>query len=438
MPRDAESRRRLLLISYWFPPAVGAAAERMASFARYLPSHDWNVDVLTAAHSAAGPTAGAPVAAQRATIHAIRDPLASTTDPPFADYDPRRSTPRWRKLARELVFPDRFRQWQRRAFATGVQLARQPGARVVLASFPPASAVQLALRVHEATGVPLALDFRDLWFGPGGYDLNFGWVCRAHDELRRRAIAAASLVVVISQAMADSLAAEALCPSERIAVIPNGYEPADLPAPLGQTSSLSSPTATPGQRESLPPPLSIAHVGTVIPRNRPDLFFHSLVELRRSGRLPDVRFRFVGNLSTDYIRAVGLHDVVETTGLVSREAARREMADADALLLLVGGYVGQWGHNAKLFEYLHAGRPILCLEEQPGSNDRRLLEQFAGPRSSFAALNDPAALAAAIEATCRFVRQNPPPPAAMPAGLEAYNRMNLAGRLAERLNSLGP
>jgi len=181
----------------------------------------------------------------------------------------------------------------------------------------------------------------------------------------------------------------------------------------------------------------IAHVGTVISRNRPDRFFHSLVALRRSGRLPDVRFRFVGNLSANYIRSLGLGDLVETTGLVPREIARREMLAADALLLLVGEYVGRWGHSAKLFEYLQAGRPILCLEEKAGSNDRRLLEQFAGPRSFFARLDDASGLAGAIEEMCRCARRKAPQPAAIRAGLEAYDRRILAGRLAGKLSSLG-
>ncbi len=40
--------RRVLLVSYWYPPALGAAAERIHAFANYLPDHGWQTHVLTA------------------------------------------------------------------------------------------------------------------------------------------------------------------------------------------------------------------------------------------------------------------------------------------------------------------------------------------------------------------------------------------------------
>ena len=155
--------------------------------------------------------------------------------------------------------------------------------------------------------------------------------------------------------MADRLAREHRFPRERIAVVPNGYDP--------------HPPLRPWQGPLNFDPFCITHVGTIIARNRPELFLQCVMQLARSGKLDRTRFRFVGNLSRDYLRDEGLENVVETTGLVSRERAREEMESATALLLLVGKYVGTWGNNAKLFEYVQTGRPILCLEETPDSND---------------------------------------------------------------------
>ncbi|MFQ5424636.1 MAG: glycosyltransferase [Phycisphaerae bacterium] len=409
---DHDAVRRILMVSYWYPPAVGAASERVAAFARHLPDHGWETHVLTARR--------VPAPAERAgvEVHAIPDRFASKGQT-FADYDPRQRPSRLQPWLRDLVFPDRFVGWQRRALGAGLEIVRRRGADVILASFPPASAVQLALQLHRRTGVPLVLDFRDRWFGPGGYIPRRAQARRAHEELQREAVAATTSIVTISDAMADAIADEHLYPRRRIAVISNGFD-ADRPRPERR-----SPDA-----ERI---FTIAHVGTVIPRNRPDLFFASVAAWKLRGGPNRVRFRFVGNLSKDYLRSAGLDDVVETTGLVPRDRALQEMADADALLLLTGRYVGRWGHNAKLFEYLAAGRPILCLEESPPSNDRTLLESVAPERSFFAAVDDPAALAVAVAAVRAWLDAPEATATATVPNIEAFSRARLTAALADHL-----
>jgi glycosyltransferase involved in cell wall biosynthesis len=411
---------RLLTVAYWYPPAVGAAAERAWAFARYLPEHSWQCHVLTARRSSPAPSAPGVV------VREVGDCL-SGGDAPFRDYDPRQRPSRVRACLRELVFPDRFVCWQRSAVELGSELIGRHGIDVVLASFPPASAVNLGLRLSRDSGVPLVLDFRDRWLGPGGYEPVFGRTRRRHAELERAAVARSKMIIAVSDAMADAIAQEQNYDRSRIVVIPNGYEPA--------TDDLESAGASP----TVPPPpsgLTIAHVGTVIPRNRPDLFFQSITKLLAGERLRDVMFRFVGNLSRDYLDAAGLGRVVQTTGLVSRSQAMGEMHTANALLLLTGRYVGAWGYNAKLFEYIRARRPILCLEESPGSNDRKLLEQFAGERSFFAPLDDPDAIGRAVEAVRQHLAAPRPPATLAEDAFAAYSRPNLVARLAGCLDGL--
>ena len=45
--------KRLLLVSYFFPPAAGGGVARALSFARHLPRHGWQVSVICADPAAA-------------------------------------------------------------------------------------------------------------------------------------------------------------------------------------------------------------------------------------------------------------------------------------------------------------------------------------------------------------------------------------------------
>ncbi|RIK64238.1 MAG: hypothetical protein DCC65_14570 [Planctomycetota bacterium] len=409
----------LLIVSYWYPPAVGAAAQRMHALAKYLARAGWDVHVLTADRPGAPDDSGV-------TLHAADDPLADN-ETPFADYDPRVRPGRTAATLRDLVFPDRFVHWHKAAIRAGRAAAREHRFDAVLVSFPPASAVLAALDVSERAGLPLVLDIRDRWIGPGGYQPASPAARQRHAALERAATGRASAVVTVSEALADAVVLEHAKPRDRVWVVPNGYEPDESDA-RAEPSAQCAPGGDPNR-------FTIAHVGTVIARNRPDVFLESLRRLHEQGALTSVRFNFVGNLSRAYVASLGLSDVVETTGLVSRAEAARRMRAADALLLLTGAYVGQWGYSAKLFEYLHAGRPIVCAEETPGSNDRALLESLAPERCAFAAMADDSAIIEALSRAREIARHAggglPAPP-----GLARFSRERLAGELAEKLRGL--
>ncbi len=411
--------RRLMFVSYWYPPAIGAAAERIGAFARVLPRHGWSVEVLTARRTIAPPDVPG------VSVHSVDDPRGGAVET-FPDFDPRRvRQPGLKRFLRDFIFPDRFRRWMSAAEQFAVAAAREARPDAILASFPPASAAWLGLRLHRASGAPYFLDLRDAWFGPGGYEPLYAFAKRRHQALYTECVRAAEGVIAVSDTMADDILREFALPPDRVAVISNGFDPALPPMPL--------PPAPPSADSEL----ILAHVGTVIARNRPELFLDSLrglpLDVARG-----IRVRFVGNLSRDYLRDVGLDQRVEATGLLPREQAWKRIADAHALLLLTGREAGHWTPRAKLFEYLAARRPILCLEEAPGSCDFRLLSSIAPDRSFRAALGDPAGLADAVRQVRAFCVARAGADLVFPPALGEHSREVHAARLAEFLRARTP
>jgi|GEM_PF-1481576 len=428
------SQPHILIVSYWFPPAVGAAAERMVAFAQYLAELDWRVSVLSAEH-------GTPPVLDGVSIYPVADPLKKD-GPAFADYDPRISPPAWKSFARRFIFPDRFVKWRKMAETHLAEECEQIDADIVLASFPPASVATLGVAAARLLNIPLVLDYRDRWLGEGGYAPESPKQRAKHEALERDCVRAASGITTVSENMARAMIAEHGLDQQRVAVVANGYFPeaderdeasADIQnrdeADAASAENVTEPTAsTPSESRTL----TIAHVGTVIARNHPDRFFNLLQRTREtsSDALNNIRFDFVGNLSRDYLASLNLGNTVTTTGLVDRATARTAMRDADALLLLVGDYVGNWGHNAKLFEYVQTGHPILCIETTPESNDGQLLRQFVPDRSFFADFNDPSQLIDAINALQAYLHARPTAALELGAGFRAYSRREQTETLA--------
>lgn len=421
------SPHSLLLITYWYPPAVGAAAERIASFARGLHERDWRVTVLTCGE----PGESAPATPGNGPeMIRVPDPLAAPPADPraqFEDYDPRGRRGPIAGRARDLVFPDRFLHWRHAATRAARKIIRSRGVDLLLVSFPPASAVMTALDCLRASRIPLVLDLRDRWFGEGGYAPTRAAARSRFEALERDAIRRSAAIVTVSEAMAEAVVAEHDVPPQRVWVIPNGFDDREGAAGAGETADLPDETATDA--------CLIAHVGSVIARNKPERFLESLARLHRAGRLSDSRFLFVGNLSSSYVASLGLGDVVRSTGLIDRPRAGAYMRRASVLLLLTGAYVGRWGYSAKLFEYLAAGRPIVCLEEEKGSNDRLLLESLAADRCFFARLGDDDSTRDALSRACALAGRHPQTMPSLP-GLERYGRSLLARGLSDRLAAL--
>ena len=395
------SDKHVLIVSYWFPPAVGAAAERIVAFARYLSELDWRVSVLCARHGASPEIDGV-------NVIAIDDPLQKDAAA-FTDYDPHSKEPAWKSFARRFVFPDRFTKWKSAAEARVREIQPQLDVSVVLASFPPASAATLGVSVASAFDAPLVLDFRDRWLGPGGYAPDNAKLHSRHEALQAQCIKSATGIMTVSENMAHAMIDEHDLARDRVVVIPNGYFPEaderrddghdeDKQPSINCQTTVSEVSTNNNESDRKPSTITIAHVGTVIQRNHPDRFFNLLQQLQQESpdALHGVHFNFVGNLSRDYVTSLALDKWVSTTGLVGRAQARAAMRDADALLLLVGDYVGKWGHNAKVFEYVQTGRPILCIEDSAESNDGELLRQFVSDRAFFADFESPERLTTAL------------------------------------------
>jgi glycosyltransferase involved in cell wall biosynthesis len=369
--------RRLLLVSHRSIDQAGGPAARWRSFARHLPEHGWEVDVVSAG---GGDEFASPGTAQaRARVMETAGRLA---DPLF-----RLAGLRPEALPLSTLWIPRGAREIRRRLLEGRY-------DVVFATGPPFAALLAASRA--AGDVPLIVELRDLWAGNPAFDRGGPILRRAESSVVQHA---AAVVAVTPEAAVDLRRRH---PGARIEEIPNGFEPTLLD--MRQTTSGTT----------------IIHSGTLT-KDRP------LAPLLRAMK-PPIRLVLHGYVVPEIlaeIKASGAE--VELAPPSGWEDAVRRIAEADVTLITQASGAGDaTAVAAKVYEYLALGKPILSITD--GGATEALLRRL-GADSLTARLDDDRSIEEALDK----IQAGDLPPPVSPERLSPYERPRLAAQLADLL-----
>jgi len=369
------TRRKVLIVSYWYPPHQAMGALRVAKMAEHLQEHGWSPSVITVSpHDdrymrAGGLPAPALVSVHRTVDRSLHRWAAAVPGGSAEARTRRRGTlARWayRLYRGVLCFPDECWPWAVRGYREILGIARQERPDVILSSSPPVSCHLIARRLSRELGVPWVAELRDLW--TQNHLLSRPRLLLALERtLERRTLAGARSLVTVSEPLAERLRSLHGKPAIAISA---GFDP---------QPSVEAPRRGSG-------PFSFVHTGLIYPGRRdPRLLIAALSRLVDEGELrpSDVSVRFFGrnlayvaDLCDEY---TSVADSIVIGGEVSHQEALHQQRTADCLLLLEwvdprakGVYTG------KLFEYLGSNRPILAIAVAGGVIDRLLEETGAG------------------------------------------------------------
>jgi glycosyltransferase involved in cell wall biosynthesis len=331
------ARRKLLLVTYHFPPSAASGAFRMLGFARHLPKFGWDPVV---------------VAPPLVPFEPIDEELARRVPPEVAVYRVPFPSGRVMRLARRLL-PHGL--WMPGALAACARAVREHQPAALLTSSPPYPVHLLGGLLKLRYRLPWVIDFRDPWVAtmPGfaSHSLNGRWEALAERWVMNAADAVVSNAPRACAALQEAFPAHA----DKILTVTNGYDPEVFPPqsdPIGDG------------------PLTVLHAGEVYGRRDPRPLLDALRGLRgRPASDRPVQVRFVGQIYSCDVPAEasrrGLDAAVMVEPQVGYAEALARMSGAGILLLLdsAGRKIGV---PAKLYEYLGAGRPILALAEPDG------------------------------------------------------------------------
>lgn len=380
--------RRVLYISYAYPPTGGGGVQRSVKFTKYLGRFGWQPTVLTAANPSV------PVqdnALARDIDPSIEIVHARTWEPGYrwkqclgnhpgasnanVAVSPRAAS-KWGKSLKDWtrtkamawLQPDPQVLWNRSAYRKAIDaLAKRPHDAIFVTG-PPFSSFLLACRLKRQSGLPLVVDFRDEWMLACRYLDNhqqLGAGAKRQYQMMLEVLASADTVIATTQASAAELTKH--CFNARsnavVSCIYNGFDPEDFS--ISQTS-----TEVKSKR------FRLVYTGTLWRLTDIRPLVDAIIRLHeRSPRLCSrMELVLAGRRTADQDLVLGRLDRTGVSLIkheyLPHDETIRLAAGADALLLLLSGDVGaERVVPAKLFEYLAANRPVLAICPQGETRD---------------------------------------------------------------------
>lgn len=374
------SMKRVLIITYYWPPSGGSGVQRWVKFSKYLPSQGWqpviytpeNPDMPSIDQSLYSDIPGEAEIIKRpiTEIYSIYRRISGNKG--GGEVNPINSQKKTLKqklmlaIRGNLFIPDPRISWLRPSVRFLKKYLREHPVDVIVSTGPPHSMHLIAREVSKATGIPWVADFRDPWtrmFYFKHLALS-DWARKKHEKLEKMVLDDASAVVAVSPLVQEEFKTMT---GNRIELVTNGYDPEDF-----------------GQVVEPDGHFNIVHTGLFASDGNPETLWKVLSDLcREDARFADqLRIRLVGKNDTmilDSIHAAGLERNLVDLGYRDHTVAVREQMGSTMLILPLRKEPEYRATlPGKLFEYLGSQRPVLGIGQTDGAMARILADTGAG------------------------------------------------------------
>ncbi len=355
---------KLLIITYYWPPAGGPGVQRWLKFVKYLP--DFGVQPIV--YIPENPTY--PIVdenlvkevSDKAIIlqHKIFEPyqLASFFSKNKTKKMNSGIIPNQKKqsfldkvflwIRGNLFIPDARVFWVKPSVAFLEKYIKENDINTIVTSGPPHSLHLIGLELKQKLAVKWFADFRDPWTTIGYHkSLRLSnYAAKKHKALEHRVLNAADTIIVTSRTTKTEFQA---ITSKPIAVITNGYDTENV------------------EKQALDSKFSLAHIGSFLSERNPKLLWESLIEL--INEIPDFKthleIKLIGAVSQEVLETItqfGLNPYLNNLGYVSHSEAIAQQRKSQVLLLIeINSEDTKSIIPGKLFEYMVSGRPIIAI-----------------------------------------------------------------------------
>ncbi|MFZ9870660.1 MAG: glycosyltransferase [Candidatus Kapaibacteriota bacterium] len=349
----------VLVLAYYFPPMGLSGVQRIAKFVKYLPDFGWQTHVLTT-----GPTAyyahdpslleefhGRDIVVTRTTGSDPNSTLAAKGTMKMPRESVRKALS---AISNTLIIPDNKRGWARRAYTVAKELMQTADFDMIFVSGPPFSAMMAGAQLSSETGIPLVVDYRDLWYGNQFHTYPTVWHRQQHQKMEHHVLARASKITCTNRRIKEKLLnTYRHLEFNDVVILPHGYDLDDLrstqPRPAGDPSTGTA--------------FRLTYTGIFYDVVTPIPMFKAVRKLQQTRPEMRLELHFAGILRDEYKRSakrMGLDGIVVDHGYLPHRESVQLCQESDALWMMVGHTRNaDTISSGKLYEYFGTRKPLL-------------------------------------------------------------------------------
>lgn len=384
--------RKLLLISYYFPPILSAEGTMTLNYVKYLHRFGWTPIVLCGK-----PSVGEPIdysnmdkilpniriyrikSLENIIINSMRGMKILSAYPrgdkisKGADAHRSLLADKAANFARSIKFlPSRIVGWALFAVVWGMKAFKKGNVEIIISRSTPVNSHFAALVLKSLSGLPWIACFSDPWTT----DPNLPYrnkilpekLIKRYDEfLERKVISIADRVIFTTERMRGEYVHryKYIC-KDKFVVIPNSH---DYKQPF-ETANIDDVNNT----------FTITYAGIFANTRSPEPLFKALKLLKDESNIyTKLNVRLIGKIGNfeNLIHEYGLTDVVKVISTVPHKEVSHYLYSSDVLLLIDAP-----NHTmclpSKLVEYIFIGKPILAITLEEGSSADVIRETKTG------------------------------------------------------------
>ncbi len=384
-----DNKKRVLIITYYWPPGTGAGVFRWLKFSKFLGDFGWEPVIYTPENPEAQGTDHSLEKDIPGGITVLRRPIRE----PYRYYkiltgrkqeekiqsgflSERRKPGLADKVATWIrgncFIPDARKFWIKPSVRFLTRWLHDNPVDAILSTGPPHSMHIIGMKLKERFGMPWLADFRDPWTQIDFYDklMLTPRADRKHRRLEQKVLSRADKLLTVSQHGAHDM--EKIC-GRHVEVVTNGFDPDDF--------------------SDLPPTdkqeFCITHLGSMNADRNPDMLWKVLSGLVMSDPFFSeyLKVRLIGKTDFSVQESLihyGIHPFVECIPPLSHHQALAKAATSAILLLPLNNTPNVMGiTTGKLFDYLGLRRPILCIGPPSGDAATIIRETQSGTTVHF-------------------------------------------------------
>ena len=430
--------KKVLIITYYWPPCGGIGVLRCLKFAKYLRQFGWEPVIFTA-DNAHYPSIdhsndkdipeGITVLRQKIwePYHIYKFITGQKADANVNNvfYASEKKPGMLHNLSvwirSNFFIPDARSLWIKPSVKFLLNYLEENPVDAIISNGPPHSNTRIATLIKKATGIPWLADFQDPWSQVDYFSMLklTSWGKRKHLRMEQEVFANADAISIVSHTWKKDLESIG---AKDVQVLPWGFDSDDFEG--------LDPIPANG--------FSITHTGILGSDRNPTELWEAISKLgqKHPQFLDELEVQLVGLVDSsvkESYEKTGLTKIIKLPGSVNRKAALAYTLGSSVLLLVLNRQENAEGRiPGKFFEYLASGRPIFAIGPRHSDVAKILDESGTGFYCPF---DDPETCLQGLEIFYNLYKAGNLT-GALPESIAAYSNKNITGRVAQLLDSI--